>query len=127
MLRRVGAIVAGLAAFAALEFAAGQAAKAIWPAYALAAPTRTYSLDILLVRLGVGALATLAVGALSAKMDRGAQQAALMFGVALLLISVVWHIRIWDQYPAWYHLGWLACIVPAAMLGGCLAGRAEGL
>ena len=123
MLRRIGAIVASLAVFAVLEYGAGQVAKAIWPAYALAAPTRAYTLEMLLSRLGAGALATLAAGALSAKIDRGAQQAALMFGIALLVISVLWHIKIWDQYPMWYHLGWFVCIVPFSALGGRLTTR----
>jgi hypothetical protein len=123
MIRKIGAILAGLAVFAAFEFIATSVAKVSWPAYALAAPTRAYALDMLLTRLGTGAVGTLVAGALSAKMDQNTRQTALIFGIALLLISVVWHYRIWDQYPVWYHLFWFASIVPFAALGGRLATR----
>lgn len=49
-----------------------------------------------------------------------------MSGVGLLVLSVVWHIKIWDQYPVWYHLCWFGCIVPSAMLGGMMvSGKAN--
>jgi hypothetical protein len=121
MLRGVGAILAGLAVFAGLEFVAVQLAIALWPAYALAAPTRDYTLEMLLVRLSAGALGCWASGAVAARVHRGARQAALMLGVTLLAGSVVWHIKIWEQYPVWYHLSWFACIVPFAVLGGRMA------
>lgn len=119
--KTTGAIVAGLAAFAALEFVATFVARATWPAYALAAPTRDYTLEMLGARLGAGALAALVAGAVAARADRTARQAALIFGVVLLLVSALWHYRIWSQYPVWYHLCWFACIVPASVLGGMVA------
>jgi hypothetical protein len=121
MKRRIAAVVAGSFACGAIIFACVLAARAAWPAYALAEPTRDYSLVMLIVRLAVGVLATFAAGASATRVEQGAGQAALDFGIIFLLISVVWHVQIWDQYPAWYHLFWLACIVPFSMLGGRLA------
>jgi hypothetical protein len=118
MVRRIGAIAAALAVFAALEFAAAEAAKAFWPDYALAAPTRAYTFSMLLARLTAGSMATFAGGALAGRLDRSRREAALVFGIVLLTLSVVWHIKIWNLYPVWYHLGWFACIVPSAVLGG---------
>jgi hypothetical protein len=121
MLRKIGAILAGLAAFAALELIAGQIAKAIWPAYAMAFPTRAYTLDMLLARQSVGMLCALTAGASAAWIDRGAKQTVLMTGILMLLIALVWHIRIWDQYPVWYHLLLFAYLIPLTLLGGQLA------
>ena len=118
MLGRIGAILAGLVVFTALEFLASHAASASWPAYALAAPTRAYTLDMLLVRLMAGALAAVASGAVASRVARLDQQASLWFGFVLLLLSVIYHYFIWDQYPVWYHLCWFALIVPFAVLGG---------
>ena len=120
MLRRIGAVLAGFAAFALVASGAVLMARAGWLAYAEAEPARAYSLTMLLVRLAAGASATFVGGWVAAKVDRGAGQATLLFGALLLAISVVWHIRIWDQYPVWYHLVWFACIVPSAVLGGKL-------
>ena len=115
-------MLAGFLAFEAVILIMLLAARMGWPAYADAEPTRAYSLGMFLARLAAGALATGAGGLVTARLDRGASQGALMFGVLLLLISVVWHVRIWDQYPVWYHLSWFACIVPASLMGGRVAG-----
>jgi hypothetical protein len=123
MLRKIGAILAGLAAFAVLEFIAGQVARSIWPAYTLAFPTRAYTLDMLLARQAAGMLCAVAAGAAAAWVDRGTKQTVLMTGIFMLLIAVVWHILIWDQYPVWYHLLLFAYLVPLALLGGRLMGR----
>ena len=120
MLRRIGAVLAGFAAFALVASGAVLMARTGWPTYAVAEPTRAYSLIMLVVRLAAGASATLMGGWVAAKLDRGAGQTTLLFGVILLALSVVWHIRIWDQYPVWYHLVWFACIVPSAVVGGKL-------
>jgi hypothetical protein len=123
MFRAIGAILAGLVTFVALEYIASQVAKGIWPAYALAAPSRAYALNMLLARQGAGMLITLAAGAAAAWVGRGERRAALWFGLALLVGGVVNHIQIWDKYPVWYHLLFFAWIVPLAVLGGRLARR----
>jgi hypothetical protein len=123
MMRRTGAVLAGFLAFEIVVLLCLFAARTGWPAYAQAESTRAYSLDMLVSRLTAGALATLAGGATAARVGRSAGQPALMFGIVLLLLSVVWHISIWNQYPVWYHLCWFACIVPCALLGGRFAGE----
>ena len=120
-LRSAGAVLAGFLVFEAVVLLCLFAARAGWPAYVQAEPTRAYTLAMLLVRLVGGSMATLAGGAMAVWADRGARQTALIFGVLLLTVSVAWHIRIWDQYPAWYHLGWFACIVVCSVAGGKLA------
>jgi hypothetical protein len=57
---------------------------------------------------------------------RGAKQAVLMFGILLLLISTAEHIRIWEQYPVWYHLFYLAYLMPLTVLGGRLIKPSAG-
>jgi hypothetical protein len=123
MVKRIGAILAGLAAFAALELIATFVARAIWPAYALAFPTRDYTLNMLLARHATGMLCTLAAGAAAAWVDRGAKKTVLLTGILMLLIAVVWHVRIWDQYPVWYHLLLFSYLVPLTVLGGRLVNR----
>jgi hypothetical protein len=118
--RKIGAILAGLAAFAALEIFAGQLARSVWPAYAVAFPTRAYTLDMLLARQAVGMLCTLAAGAAAAWVGRGAKQTVVITGMLMLLIAVIWHVRIWEQYPVWYHLLLFAYLVPLTLLGGRL-------
>jgi archaellum biogenesis protein FlaJ (TadC family) len=117
MLRRIGAILAGLVAFGAVVLLAVVTAREAWPDYAEAEPTRAYSLVMLLTRLTVGFVATLVAGLAATKVDQGSRRSPLIFGIILLMISVVWHVGIWEQYPIWYHLGWFACILPFSVIG----------
>jgi hypothetical protein len=123
MLRRTGAVLAGFLAFEVVVLLCLFAARAGWPAYAAAEPTRAYDLSMFFARLAAGSLATFAGGSLAARLDRSGNRAALTFGIVLLLFSVARHISIWNDYPVWYHLAWWACIVPFAVLGGHLVGR----
>jgi hypothetical protein len=121
MFRRVGSIVAGLLIFFLVSFLVGLAAHSLWPDYAAAAADRAYTFPMLLARLVTGAVATVVAGWGASKIALEHQVAALWLGVVLLAISVPWHIRIWSEYPVWYHLVWLACLIPCALLGGRLS------
>ena len=119
--RTIFAVLAGLLFFLAAEIGASLAARAFWPGYAEAAINRSYSLPMLIARLMVGALATIGSGWVASRISGNPRNAALSFGVALFAISLVWHINIWPEYPAWYHLVWLGCIIPGAVLGSRLS------
>lgn len=118
MIRRVGAIVAGLLIFFLLAFLAGLAAQSLWPEYAVAATDRAYTLPMLLTRLAAGAVAAVVAGWGASMIARDRQISALWLGLVLVAISVPWHIQIWNAYPIWYHLVWFACLLPCALLGG---------
>ncbi len=122
MMRNFTAIVAGLATFTVVEVIASQIARTMWPAYALAFPTRAYTLDMLLARQAAGMLCAISAGAVAAQVSKGNKRSVLLTGLLMLLIAVVWHIRIWDQYPVWYHLLLFAYLVPLVVLGGRIAG-----
>lgn len=117
MAQRLRSVTAGLVCVGAVMVLASAAAKGLWPAYAAAAPTRAYSVPMLLVRLLAGALAMALGGRV------GGAGAAKGIGLAVLAVSLPWHVHIWPQYPLWYHLCWFAAIVPAAMLGGRISAQ----
>ena len=118
MVRRVGAVVAGLLIFFLLAFLAGSAALTFWTEYAAAAPDRAYTLPMLLARLTTGAAATVVAGWCASRIAQDHQTTALWLGLVLLAINVPWHIQIWSEYPIWYHLVWLASLIPCTILGG---------
>ena len=45
---------------------------------------------------------------------------AFVLGLVQLAMAVVATINFWDDAPAWYHLTFLALLVPANVLGGRL-------
>jgi hypothetical protein len=123
ILRKAGVVLMGVAVFAGAAAMSALLAKATWPDYAAADPTRDYSLLMLLARLAAGMLATVAAGWVTVLVDRQSEQTLYSTAVLLLLISLVEHYRVWAQYPVWYHLVWLISIVPCALLGGRLQTR----
>jgi hypothetical protein len=42
----------------------------------------------------------------------------------LLLVGIFVEIQYWNVMPVWYHLIFLAVLVPATLWGGRIAGRA---
>ena len=52
-------------------------------------------------------------------------RARLMPGVLLLVVFIPQHVMLWDKFPVWYHLTFLASLVPLAYLGGKIASQAR--
>ena len=126
MIRTIGAMTAGAVAWEAVVLLATFAGRLLWPAYAVVEEQREFALDMLLSRLPVGVIATLAFGAVVAWVARGDKRTIYIVIAVGLLFSVADHITVWDQFPVWYHLVFLAYLVPLAMLGGrmvSLSGR----
>lgn len=117
-LRMIAAVAAGVIAFAVVAAVAALVARWAWPGYAAAVPGRSYTLAMLIARLGAGALATLAAGRVAARIAAPDQRAAGAAGLALLAVSLPWHVHIWSYYPVWYHLTYLGYLLPLALLGG---------
>ena len=70
MNKTCGAVISGLVAWMAITSICSWATLHGWPAYAAAAPTRSYDSTMLLVRQSVGVIATLAAGAAVSAVER---------------------------------------------------------
>jgi len=78
----------------------------------------TFTLPMLIARLLIGALATLAAGLVTAMIAPRSMLARLMPGALLLVGFIPVHIMLWDKFPPWYHLTFLLSLVPLTYLGG---------
>ena len=120
IVRAIGGLLAGALVWKAIAALFTLAGNLVWPAYAAVEVQRVFTLEMFASRLLVGALANLAFGAVAAWVA-GAEKNAFRLALgAWMIFSVVDHILVWDQFPVWYHLLYLACIVPMAMLGARL-------
>jgi hypothetical protein len=118
-------VVAGLVVFVTVATVAGMAMRGEWPEYASVAHAMTFTLPMMFARLAIGALATVAMGLVTAVIVRRSMLARLTPGLVLLAVFIPQHIRIWDKFPVWYHLSFLISLVPLTHVGGKLAdGRA---
>jgi len=73
-------------------------------------------------RLAIGAVATVAAGAVSARIARSSI-AGLAPGLLLLLFFIPVHVSLWEKFPVWYHLTFLLSLVPLTYAGSRLVDR----
>ena len=108
----------GLAAFVAVGSLGLLVLRTAWHEYALAEPLKLYTLAMMVARLCVAQVASVAAGVLA---ERAAgPSGGWAVGTLLLLLSAPIHIAGWPQYPAWYHVVYLALLVPVTGVAGSL-------
>jgi len=112
------AVVAGLVVWIAVVTVTGLIMRSSWPAYARVADAMTFTLPMMLARLSIGALATLAAGWVTAAIAPQPMLVRLMPGLILLAAFIPQHIALWNIFPVWYHLTFLLSLVPLTYLGG---------
>jgi hypothetical protein len=125
MLKAILGVVAGLVVFMIVVTIAGPILRVTWPAYVSVAATFQFTLPMLLTRLSIGAVATLAAGLVTALIARRSLRPALATGVVLLAGFLPQHIMIWAKFPVWYHLTFLLSLLPLTWLGGWVVQRRQ--
>jgi hypothetical protein len=120
MARKALGVIVGLVLWIAVATIAGVILRAAWPAYANVADAMTFTLPMMIARLSIGAVATVAAGWVAAIIARRSVLATLLPGVVLLVGFIPQHIALWDKFPVWYHLTFLLSLIPLAFLGGKL-------
>src|SRR5690606_35946579 len=97
MARRILGVVAGLAVWVGVATIAGLIMRAAWPAYASVAAAMSFTLPMMIARLVVGALATVAAGLTTSVVTRRSRLATLAGGMVLLLLFIPQHIALWEK------------------------------
>ena len=123
MAKRILGVVAGLLAFVAVVTVAGIIMRGAWPDYARVADAMTFTLPMMIARLTIGALATIAAGLVTAVIARRSTLVRLAPGLLLLVAFIPQHIMLWEKFPVWYHLTFLLSLVPLTYLGGMTVNR----
>ena len=75
---------------------------------------------LLLFNLIRGVIVTILSGFLAAFIANENRRTPLILGVLLLLVGIGVESMYWSQIPIWYHLIFLAMLVPASIFGGRL-------
>ena len=120
MSKKIVGVVAGLAAWVGVVIVMGEIMRRSWPAYESVAAAMTFTLPMMVARLSIGALATVAAGAVAAIVVPQSVTARLMPGVLLLVAFIPQHIMLWNTFPVWYHLTFLLSLVPLTYVGGTI-------
>lgn len=109
------AVVLGYAAWTALWLGGNAGLRALFPdAWPAEGP---YEAPLPLgLALALSVVCSLVAGALAGALARG--RPVLALAVLLLLTGIGVQASLWEEMPLWYHLGFLALLVPVTLLGG---------
>lgn len=124
--RRLLAVLAGVAVWAALWNLATRAAQAAFPDL-LAPGTPITHTGVLLAYIAGGAGLSVLAGFVAAAVagDRPLP-AVWALAIVQLGLGLIAEISYWSLMPAWYHVAYLALVVPATVLGGMLRAPRRG-
>ena len=117
MVKQIVGVVVGLMVWFGAALVAGVVLRPLWPEYVAASGDMSFTLSMKLTRLAIGAVATVAAGAVAALIGRSSRT-AVVTGALLLLIFIPEHISLWNKFPIWYHLTFLTSLVPLTVVGG---------
>ena len=121
MIRNIGAVIAGLVAWAVIATILDRLMRLGWPEYAAAVPVMVYTLPMMLARLIEGAITTVAAGLINRLIVRSPLWPAALQGVVILLLFLPVHYKLWHNFPVWYHVTFLGYLIPLTLLGAALA------
>lgn len=112
-------VLVGCVVVILLGVALSTTARALWPAYAIAEPTRAYSLVMLISRLTAGACIVVLAAIAATRASRDDGRSAWWLGALFFVVSFVHHVfQVWAEYPVWYHLLYLAYLLPLSGFAG---------
>jgi hypothetical protein len=117
MARGIAGVAGGLLAWFIVATILNLAMRLSWPAYAVAENPMTFTLGMLVARLAVGGVSSLAAGLILVWITRRAGMPAVILGVLLIVLFLPVHYGLWDKFPAWYHLVFLVSLLPVVLLG----------
>jgi uncharacterized membrane protein YfhO len=63
-------------------------------------------------------IVSIMAGFLAAVIARGNRNAPLGLGILLLAVGVLFEVMAWNYLPWWYHVAFLALLIPMTILGG---------
>jgi hypothetical protein len=122
--RYVVAIGVGLLVWVVVASLVNLIFRATIPGYGVEEVAMSFSLTAQLARLALGLVSTAAAVAVTALLSRGSVGASLTLGCILLALFVPVHVSLWQKFPVWYHLFFLASLpLGAYVVGRLMASR----
>ena len=120
MKRPILAFIAALATWVLIASLLDRGLRAALDGYAAAEPTMTFTFGMMLARLVIGALASLAAGAAIGWIAPRSSRTPWVFGILWLAAFIPEHLKLWHLFPVWYHLTFLLTLVPLVIVGSMM-------
>lgn len=123
MMKSVLAVIAGAVVWAALWIGGTQAATAMFPG-SMSPDQPITATGALLGLILYSVVLSILAGWVTARV-KGPNPMPTVYALAALQLTlgIVAEVSYWDLMPVWYHLVFLALVVPATVYGGTLRAR----
>lgn len=135
MVRLVFGIIAGSFAWMILWFGSERVIGVIWPPFAVHQAAFQAAIEghgpftadsaILLVHILLASVVSVVAGLLSALVAGGNKRAPLILGALLVALGLLKASMSWDLVPLWYHIFFMAVLLPMSIIGGKLKAAAD--
>lgn len=118
MFRLIAGTVSGAVVWFVAVLVLGFLCRIAWPEMAAIRDMTLLTLPMLITRLAISALGSVAGGYAAAMVARENTKAPLAAGILLLVVFVPYHLTIWQNFPLWYHLTFFVSLPVLSLLGG---------
>jgi hypothetical protein len=118
MLRLILGVIAGVVVWVVVVTVLNLGLRHGWSDYAAVEKAMTFTLPMMIARLSISGISSLAGGAAASAVSRERFKAALGAGIILLILFIPVHIPIWNRFPIWYHLTFLISLPVLSVIGG---------
>lgn len=123
LLKNIYGVIAGFVLWSALWIAGDFVLLLISPQW-YGEGAKTFSTAILLITLARSIIISIFCGYIAALIARkNGAATALILGILLFAFGVFIEVQLWNLIPLWYHLTFLAFLIPATVCGGRLGNR----
>lgn len=120
MLRLIGGIIAGVAGWLIIVTILNFGLRYGIAGYSAVEKSMAFTLPMMIGRLSISAVSSLASGAIAAAVGRR-QLSAWLAGFILFFVFAPYHVlQIWNKFPGWYHIVFLSSLVLLSILGGLM-------
>jgi hypothetical protein len=121
--RSILAFVAGFLAWWVVVTLINFVLRATIDGYGAAEPKLSFTLGMMIARLAMAAVTSLAAGAVTRWVAPSSERPVWAVGIVVLALFIPIHIGVWHAVPVWYHLAFLLTLVPLVVLGSRLVCR----
>jgi hypothetical protein len=115
------AIVVGFVAWFAVATLGNLILRAILAGYGDVERAMTFTPTMLVARLVLGIVSSVAAGLACTAVARAAPRTAYLLAAALVVFFLPVHHSLWARFPVWYHAAFLISLVPGVLFGARLA------
>ena len=117
MIKSIAGIAAGLVTWAIVATLGNLLVRAALPGYAGVETAMNFTIVMLIARLLVGVIASIAAGSVTAWIAGGMRRDVLILSALLLALFAPVHYSLWARFPIWYHAAFLISLAVAPALG----------